>query len=82
MLVHKCIILQTFLYSWHGSVIADSGRMDVDVENRIAKASKASGDLRRAVFLDKNLSLRPKRNVYQVCIFAVLMECYGDMSRH
>ena len=52
-----------FLYL--GSLVADSDRMDVDVERRIAQASKAFGALRKAVFLDKNLTLTTKRKVYQ-----------------
>ena len=39
-------------FPYLGSVIADSGRMDADVECKVAKASKAFGALRKAVFLD------------------------------
>ncbi len=46
-----------------------SGRMDVDVEKRIAKASRAFGALRKAVFQDKNLTLVTKRKVYQACVY-------------
>ncbi len=45
-------------FPYLGAVIADSGRMDADVESRLAKASKAYGALRKAVFLDRNLSLQ------------------------
>ena len=47
--------VKEFLYL--GSVMADSGRMDIDVERRISQASRAFGVLRKAVFLDKNLTL-------------------------
>ena len=40
-----------------GSVPAASGRMDIDVENRIAKASRGFSALRKAVFLVRSLSL-------------------------
>ena len=50
-------------------------RMDVDVERRIAQASKAFGALRKAVFLDKNLTLTT-RKVYQACVLSVLL--YGS----
>ena len=42
--------------------MADSGRMDV--ERRIAQASKAFGASRKAVFLDKNVTLTTKRKVF------------------
>ena len=44
-------------FMYLGSVIAVSGRMDTDVDNRVAKASRAFGALRKAVFLDRDLSL-------------------------
>ena len=40
--------VKEFLYL--GSVMADSGRMDIDVERRISQASRAFGVLRKAVF--------------------------------
>jgi len=45
-------------FPYLGSVIADSERRYADVECRVAKASKAFGALRKAVFLDRNISLR------------------------
>ena len=44
----------------------------MDVENRTAKASRAFGALRKAVFLDKDLLLCTKRKVYQACVMSVL----------
>ncbi len=52
-------------FPYLGSMIAASGRIDVDVEGRIVKASTTFGALRNAVFLDKDLTLRTKRKVYQ-----------------
>ena len=52
--------VREFLYL--GSLVADSGRMDV--ERRIAQASKAFGASRKAVFLDKNVTLTTKRKVF------------------
>ena len=37
-------------FPYLGSLISNSGRMDVDVDRRIAQASKAFGALRKAVF--------------------------------
>jgi hypothetical protein len=58
-------------FPYLGSVIAESGR--------IAKASRAFGALRKAVFLDKNLTLHTKRRIYQACVLSVLLygaECW------
>ena len=41
-------------FPYLGSVVADSGRIDVDVERRIAQASRAFGTLRKAVFQESN----------------------------
>ena len=72
-----------FLYL--DSVIAASGKMDTDVDNRVAKASRAFGTLRKAVFLDRDLSLCTKRMIYQVCVMSVLLngaECWTPLRRH
>ena len=50
-------------FPYLGSMIAASGRIDVDVENRTAKASRAFGVLRKAEFPDKDLSLCTKRKI-------------------
>ena len=49
--------------------------MDVEIEKRLASASKAFGALRQAVFRDAHLSLNTKRQVYRACVLSVLM--YG-----
>ena len=43
-------VVQEFPYL--GSIIESSGKMDVDVDRRIAQASKSFGALRKSVFLD------------------------------
>ena len=65
-------------FPYLGSLIDSSGRSTVDVERRVAQASKAFGALRKPVFLDKNLSLSTKRKVYNACILSVLL--YGAES--
>ena len=75
--------VKEFLYL--GSVMADSGRMDIDVERRISQASRAFGVLRKAVFLDKNLTLSTKRKIYQACVLSVLFygsECWTTLKKH
>ena len=66
-------------------MVAASGRMDNDLEKRISQASKAIGTLRKAVFLDRNLSLKTKRKIYKICVLPVLMygsECWTPLKRH
>ena len=72
-------------FPYLGSKIASSGRIDADVESRIAKAFRAFGALRKAVFLDKVLTLHTKRKVYQVCVISVLLygaECWVPLRKH
>ena len=72
-------------FPYLGSMITSSGRIDADVESRIAKASRAFGALRKAVFLDKDLTLRTKRKVYQARVMSVLLygaECWVPLRKH
>ena len=62
-----------FLYLW--SVISSSGRMQPDIDCRIAQVSRAFGALRKPVF-NTDFSLTAKRNVYQACVLSVLL--YGS----
>ena len=47
-------------FQYLGSVITESGRIDEEIDRRIANASKAFGALRQAVFRDHNLSITTK----------------------
>ncbi len=72
-------------FPYLGSLIAGSGRIDVEIEIRLAKASKAFGALRRAVFKDVHLSMTTKRHVYRACVLTVLLygsECRVPLKRH
>ena len=72
-------------FPYLGSLIADSGRIDVEVDKRIASASKAFGALRQAVFKDAHLSENSKRQVYKACVLSVLLygsECWVPLRRH
>ena len=72
-------------FQYLGSRIAASGRMDGDVEMRIAQASRAFGALRKAVFMDKNLTLYTKRMIYNACVLSVLLygsECWIPLRKH
>ena len=66
-------------FPYLGSTIASSGAMDPDVDRRVAQASHAFCALRKAVFLDKDLTLTTKRKVYQACVLSILLygaECF------
>ena len=55
-------------FPYLGSVIGIAGRIDADVERRIAQPSRVFGALRKAVFSNKDLSLRTKgRSLKLVC---------------
>ena len=63
-------------FPYLGSVIAATGRMDVDCEKRLSQASRAFGALRKAVFMDRDLKLETKRSVYQACVLSVLLDAF------
>ena len=66
-------------------MVVSSGRIDADVNRRVAQASKAFGVLRKAVFLDKNLRMATKRRIYNACVLSVLLygaECWIHLRRH
>ena len=72
-------------FPYLGSVVDSSGRLDAEVNRRVAQASKAFGALRKAVFLDKNLSMATKRRTYNACVLSVLLygaECWIPLRRH
>ena len=60
-------------FPYLGSLIAENGRSHVEVDKRIASASKAFGALRRAVFKDSHLLLTTKSCVYRACVPSVLL---------
>ena len=75
--------VKEFLYL--GSVVDSSGRLDAEVNRRVAQASKAFGALRKAVFLDKNLRMATKRRIYNARVLSVLLygsECWIPLRRH
>ena len=66
-------------FSYLGSVITSSERMTVEVDKRVAQASRTFGALRKAVFIDKHLKISTKRIIYKVCVMSVLFygaECW------
>ena len=62
-------------FKYLGSVVEAHGEVLKDVEDKIARASRAFGALCRPVFQDNNLSLKTKRMVYRAVVMGVLL--YG-----
>ena len=63
-------------FTYLGSVLSSDGEVMEDIKCRIAKASRAFGCLRMAVFDNKALSIKTKRAVYECVVLAVLLyEC-------
>ena len=72
-------------FQYLGSVICESGRMDTEIDKRLANASKAFGALRSAVFADKILTTDTKRKIYRACVLSVVLyggECWIPLRRH
>ena len=72
-------------FPYLASVVDSSGRLDAEVNRRVAQAIKAFGALRKAVFLDKNQSMTTKRRIYNACVLSVLLygaECWIPLRRH
>lgn len=61
-----------------GSVVSATGRVKPDVDQRVARASRAFGALRKPVFNNRDLKLETKRKIYQACVLSVLL--YGSES--
>ena len=62
-------------FKYLGAVVEGKGEVLLDVEDKIARASRAFGALCRPVFNDGNLSRRTKRIVYRAAVLGVLL--YG-----
>ena len=72
-------------FPYLGSLVASDGRVDIEIDNTTANASKAFGPLQRGVFKDAHLSIETKRKVYQACVLSVLLyegECWTLLKRH
>ena len=79
------LIERVDLFPYRGSVIVDGGSIDVEVDRRIANASKAFGAFRQSVFDDCHLSIKTKRCVYQACVLSTLLyenERWTPLRRH
>ena len=62
-------------FTYLGSNISRDSEVTVEIDCRIAKASRAFGCLRKPIFQDRNLSIATKRQVYRAVVLSVLL--YG-----
>ena len=69
-------------FQYLGSIVERSGRADSEVGRRVMQASRAFGCLRRAVFKDKDLTMKTKKNIYQACVLLYASECWTLLQRH
>ena len=72
-------------FPYLGSTISASGRLDREIDERIAKASRAFGSLRKSVFLDNNIHKTTKAKIYQACVLSILLygaECWVPLKKH
>ena len=72
-------------FPYLGSVVGSSGRVDADIDRKIAQASKVFGALKQAVFQNHNLTTHTKRLVYNACVLSVFLygsECWIPLRKH
>ena len=63
---HNLEFVNSFKYL--GSIVSNNGSIEEDVKERIAKASRAFGCLKKSVFQNKLLSIKTKRAVYRAVV--------------
>ena len=60
-------------FTYLGSCLCDDGEVTNEVACRIARASKAFGSLREAIFMNRTFSVSTKRNIYKAVVLSVLL---------
>ena len=60
-------------FTYLGSTIEASGKLDLDVNFTITKAFKTFGALLKAVFEDNNMTTLTKHKVYDACVLPTLL---------
>ena len=63
-------------FKYLGSILHHKGSNERDVEERIARASRAFGMLRKSIFQNKSLTTDTKRAVYKAVVLGTLL--YGS----
>ena len=71
-------------FQYLGSLIMSNERIDAEEDKCIGSASRAFGALHRAVFRDRNLTIKTKLTIYNPCVLSVLYrsECWTSLHRH
>ena len=64
-------------FRYPGSVVESRGGVVLDLDDKIARASRAFGALRKPVFRDSSLLLERKQVVYQAVVLGVLLYAAG-----
>ena len=86
IIIHGQPIEVVDAFKYLGAVMEGKGKVLLDVEDKIARASRAFGALCRPVFNDGNLSRGTKRMVYRPAVLGVLkrmvyrLQCWGYSS--
>ena len=62
-------------FTYLGSIISSDCSVDTEIINRIGKASASFGQLRKKVYLNRDLSIKTKMSVYNAIVLAILL--YG-----
>ena len=64
-------VVKSFVY--RGSTLASNGSLDVEIKERISKASVAFGNLEDRVRSDRNITINTKLAVYKTCVLTSLL---------
>ena len=76
-------VVDSFVYL--GSTLSRDGSLDSEISLRIARASKAFGELEKRVWSDRAISIRTKISVYESCVLTILLyssETWTTYRRH
>ena len=65
-------------FTYLGSTVSNDGRIDVEIQRRMAKASAAFGRLRQRLWNNHHVSTRVKGNIYRAVVISTLL--YGAES--
>ena len=65
------ILVKKFTYL--GSTLTNYAQLDVEIKNRVAKASSSFGRLRNTVWDRKGLNLQTKLKVYKAVVLTALL---------
>ena len=82
--IESSVVNTVLSFRYLGSVVESHGWVMLDLDDKIARASRAFGALKKSVFWDSSLSLVTKEVVYQAVVLDVLLytaETWPAMQR-